>query len=264
MTRPLKRFFINTLLAPDKSKAASLTTVHLTREETHHIKNVLRMREGSVCLLFDRAGNEFLSRLEKYLPNNRCEAILLESFQKTSSENKSEKGLRLTVAQAIPQHRKMDLIVEKAAELGILGVIPLVTERTMARLAKDREEKVCARWNRIAAQTLEQSKVEVIPEISSMVSFSKLCEHFGRFDRVFIFHLNQKAELIQEALKKTKLRKSDCERILLLIGPEGGFTDHEVHRAKNFGAELVRMSSGVLKTDTAFVAAISIVQATWE
>ncbi len=253
MAKTLKRFLISGSLSDSKQKRKrEVQTVLLTREETHHLKNVLRIKEGGMCQLFDREGNEFVSRLERFLPEGSSEAKLLESIS-------SQKGnlLQLTIAQAVPQNRKMDEIARKSAELGIFKLIPLITERTVVRISKDQVKKVHERWERITEQTLKQSRLSKSPSIESLTSFGSLCSHFSEYDQIFLLHPSSDAQPIREC---SPSRKNETTRVLLMIGPEGGFSPAEVEQAKAQGAQIIKMGQGILRTDTAFVAAASFFQ----
>ncbi|OGW86189.1 MAG: hypothetical protein A3C35_07845 [Omnitrophica bacterium RIFCSPHIGHO2_02_FULL_46_11] len=254
MAKALKRFLVSgSLRTSNGNSKVEATTILLTPEETHHLKNVLRMKEGSLCLLFDRNGNEFISRIEHYLPDAHSEARLIKAVPKQKGSS-----LHLTVAQAIPQDRKMDDIVRTSAELGIFELIPMFTERTVVRMAKDQRNKVHERWERIVAQTLKQSRLSIAPAIRSITPFSELCSDFSSYDQVFLLHPSDEAKPIRDSFLKNRL--SANARILLMIGPEGGFSPKEVTQAKTGKAQIIRMGAGVLKTDTAFVAASSFFQ----
>ena len=250
MARSLKRFLVSTSLK-NQTVSDKIQTILLTPEETHHLKGVLRLKEGNLCLLFDREGNEFLSRIEHFRAG-ASEVRLLEPHVCEAA-----KKLELTVAQALPQDRKMDEIVKKAAELGIFELIPLVTERTMLRISKERFGKVRLRWERIAAQTLKQSQVKTLPQISGPISFKELCADVSSYDQSFLFHPSDVSRPIKEIDSISAPDK--INRLLMVIGPEGGFSDREVKEAQASGMKLITMGDGILKTDTAFVAGASFI-----
>ena len=255
MAKALKRFLISSSLSGlGQNQKREARTVLLTPEETHHLKNVLRIKEGSLCLLFDRDGNEFVSCLERFRSDARSEAKLIEPIL-----TERDDLLKLTVAQAIPQDRKMDLIVQKSAELGVFKLIPLVTERTVVRIAAEQVKKVHARWERIVEQTLKQSRIRRAPEIAPPTSFEELLSRFSQYDRIFLPHTSPDAKPIRESLLSNGTAGSKVAsnaQILLMIGPEGGFSPREVEESRARGAQVVRMGSGILKMDTAFVAAV--------
>ena len=250
MAKALKRFLVSSSLGDLSGKCGRETkSVLLTPKETHHLKNVLRIKEGSLCLLFDREGNEFLSCLKRFLPDQSSEAELLEPVLP------QEDGLRLTVAQAIPQDRKMDDIAEKSAEIGVFELIPLLTKHTVPRIQADKFEKIRARWKRIAEQTLKQSKLSRVPEILPLTTFSELCIRSAQYDQAFLCHPSPEAKPFREL--GFNQNQGPAHRILLAIGPEGGFSPQEVEQAKCAGMQMIKMGRGILKTDTAFVAASS-------
>lgn len=237
MERPLKRIRVSKLLK------TSDTVVSLSREEAHYIQDVLRMKKGDQLLVFDSSGNEFVAQLR-----DSGEAELLEPVINGTSKSR----MQLIVAQAIPQHRKMDKIVEQASELGVSELIPLVTEHTIVRMAKEREAKVSDRWQRIVGETLQQSRLRHRPKISPITDWFSFWNAERSFDQILMFHPGPDAKPIHECVSR-----QTSGNILVLIGPEGGFSDEEVKQAKKRGAILVKMNTGILKTDTAFVAAVS-------
>lgn len=237
--RSLKCFLVSSSLAPKS------TTVVLPREETHHLKNVLRIRKGQLCLLFDSEGHEFVSRIERFLADDRSEVSLLESVVKNTS------SLQLSVAQAIPQDRKMDEIARQAAELGVYEIIPLITERTIVRMTQDKSTKVIARWQRIAKQTLKQSRLSRPPKISQLTTLDALSQNLDSYEHVFILDTSTGTVPIK------KYSSQKINHVLLIIGPEGGFTEDELKKVEYLGAKRISLGEGILKTDTAFVAAVS-------
>lgn len=261
MARTLKRFYVSPSMKvrDDRERGGEEETVLLSQKETHYLKRVLRMKPGDPCRVFDRTGTEFLSRLDGFDSRGRCVVKLLRPMVHTKCEQ-----LLLSVAQAIPQRRKMDEIVRKAAELGVFELIPLVTERTVIRISEERGVKVIQRWIRLAAQTLQQSRIETLPQIQFMTSFQTLCAAFEKFNQIFLFHPSREAQPIRDFLTSFPHdgdgREREPDHVLLLIGPEGGFTDREVAEARMRGAKLIRMNAGIMKTDTAFVAATSLIR----
>jgi 16S rRNA (uracil1498-N3)-methyltransferase len=212
------------------------------------------MQEGAACLLFDQEGNEFSGRIKRFLPNGWCEAVLIERMSRPAGSR-----LALSVAQAIPKNRKMERVVEKSAELGISELIPIITERTAVRLSSEHKKKVNERWIRIRDQALKQSRVVRPPRIAEVTLFQDLWAVSTQYDHIFVLHPSSEAQPIG-GLVRLKDEISGAKppvRILLVIGPEGGFSQAELDQASSCRAQLIRLGSGILKTDTAFVAAAS-------
>ena len=235
----LRRFLVTSSL---KQKRAS---VFLTPKETHHLKDVLHIREGNQCLLFDPEGNECVGQVESFTENGSAEIKVLEFLS-----TKHVEAVLLSVAQAIPQDRKMDDIVRKSAELGIYELIPLTTERTIVRIKKEQLGKTAERWQRILTQAAKQSRISRLPQIKWLTSFDDLTSQFTEYDQVFMLHPSPESKPIRES--KVKAGKT-----LLMIGPEGGFSGEEASQAHEKGAQLISLGSGIMRTDTAFVAAAS-------
>ena len=224
----------------------------LAPEETHHLKHVLKIGPGDQCIISDGRGHEFLGQVGRFLNDGRSEIVLLER-----SRREEKIGVKLLVAQAIPQRGKMDSIIEKSAELGVFALIPLLTERTVVKPKDEQTQKMRSRWERIAQQTTKQAKTPRVPIVTEPAGFSTLWSDRFSFDRAFLFHPDPKAGSLQ-ALDFKQLR--DLRAVLLVIGPEGGFSEKEIQSAKKSGAEILRMGPTTLKTDTAFVAAVSFFQ----
>ncbi len=217
MTKALKRFLVSSLKDLNgSSRELERATVFLTPNETHHLRDVLRVKKGSECLLFDPEGNECVGRVESFQDDGSVEIKLVQPI------SHRENHLKLSVAQAIPQDRKMDDIVRKSAELGVHQLIPLETERTIVRMSQNQFQKVSHRWERILTQAAKQSRVSKLPHVAPLISFKDLCSQLSSYDRAFILHPALKAKPIRE------VEIDNSDHILLIIGPEGGFSDQEL------------------------------------
>jgi 16S rRNA (uracil1498-N3)-methyltransferase len=244
----LRRFLVHSSLSLTELGSGfgeRAVTVLLTPDETHHLRNVLHMKKGNECVLFDREGNECVGQIELFKEDGSAEIRLLDRISQIQ-----ENHLKLSVAQAIPQDRKMDEIVRKSAELGIYELIPLETQHTVVRMREEAFKKASERWNRILSQAAKQSRNFRLPQIKPLTSFDQLCSQFSRYDDVFLLHPSKEAKPIREC-------QVHHGSVLLAIGPEGGFSDGEVKLARAKGAQLISMGSEIMRTDTAFVAAAS-------
>ena len=249
MVRPLKRFFISQTLG-SQSKA-----VTLSESESHHLQNVLRLALGDNCLVFDAAGHEWTGSvvLDK---TKHVQIKLLTEHQK-----KSVKLYYLAIAQAIPHRGKMDGLVEKAAELGIDSIIPMITERTIVRMSAANQSKAHMRWLKIIQEARKQSHSDTLTEIVEPVDFHSVLERIQDQDAAFLFHPQAKQQ-ITEVLSglRSRLKEGAQTKITVLIGPEGGFTEGEMVKASKKGMQSVRLGESILKADTAFIAIASMFQ----
>ncbi len=239
MPRSFKRFFTSQTLD------ARLKELALAPEETHHLSHVLRLKSNDECTLFDSKGHEWRAKVIE-IKNQSARIELIEPIQEMSPSARE-----LVIAQAIPQRAKMDEMVEKAAELGVSRLIPIVTERTIVRVKVDDETRVFARWARILQEARKQSKSRIPTEISKPVAFKRLFEEVGVDELIFLFDpkADESFPDILNGLKKEKSERS----VYVFIGPEGGFTENECKFAREKGARLVKLGNNILKTDTAFV-----------
>ena len=229
--------------------------VALSRREAHHLSRVTRLAVGEVCELLDGEGRRARARVEALAPD----AVVLR--QEGRVEARPAAHARLTVAQAIPKRQVLDFIVEKAQELGVERLIPLESARTEARPDAARFGRMRARFERIAREAAKQSGNPRLVCVEEPAAFERLLARAGEFDRGWI--LTPGAELkLAEALERARAAaKEGGWKALLVIGPEGGFTQEEERAARAAGVEPARLTEHVLRADTAFVAAAGLVRA---
>jgi 16S rRNA (uracil1498-N3)-methyltransferase len=225
-------------------------TAILSGEELHHMKRVLRLRPGDRVTLFDDQGREHVGVIRSYHPREG-EVEILNSY-----EARRESPLNIALAQSLGKGDKMDWIIEKATELGVGRILPFVSLFSVPRYSSDKASARMARWSRIAVSAAKQSGRTRVPEICDLVSFEELVRHSPASDLKLIFW--ERAE--SSALHELKDRKAPLRSVLLAIGPEGGFSDEEAALASSEGFQSVRLGARILRTETAAVAAVSIVQ----
>jgi 16S rRNA (uracil1498-N3)-methyltransferase len=162
--------------------------------------------------------------------------------------------VKITLAQALPKKQKFDTVIEKATELGVEKIIPLITERTIVRLnAADYKQKK-SRWEAIAISAAKQSGRTKIPVVAAPQAFLDFLPCLKNFDLGLIFCLEPQAQPLKEILRQ----KAKQKNVLALIGPEGDFSPQETEQALNYGAIAASLGRLVLKTDTASIAVLSI------
>ncbi len=248
--RSKKRFFSSEILSSRPK------TILLDPDESHHLRHVLRLETRDHCLVFDREGNEWSGKVSGFSKSGQAEIELLNPMKRASAS-----PIELVIAQAIPQRSKMDEIVEKAAELGVHQVVPLVTERTIVRIKKEDEAKVMARWSKIVQIAQKQCHSHVPTEVVKPVSFEKFLDSIEDRSLAFIFD-----PIAENGLRETlenlrqKIKNKTSVTITALIGPEGGFSEKEFKSAVSKGIQPVLLGETLLKTDTAFVTIASAFQ----
>ena len=212
--------------------------------DAHHLKNVLRSRIGDEIELFDGSGMVYLAKITKI----EKDSIITEIISQHRSEN--EPKVKITLAQALPKGNKMDFIVEKCVELGVSKIIPMLTERTIGKAVK------FERWQKLAKEAAEQSGRAIVPSIEPLMNFAEVLKLKAQFDLFLIPWELEKERTLKSALT---IQQSNNPTILLLIGPEGGFSQKEVEAAKKAGFTSISLGKRILRTETAGMAAIAII-----
>jgi 16S rRNA (uracil1498-N3)-methyltransferase len=213
--------------------------------DARKVSLVLRLRAGDELELCDSSGRAFVARLSA--GGERVRATLIATL-----EDPPAARLELVLAQAIPKGSKMDFVVEKATELGVARILPVVTERTQGGDAV-REGKL-ERWRRLARAAAQQSGRRDVPEIEAPLAWEALCARFGEVDRALV-----PWELAPREPLRARLAEllAGARRVLVAIGPEGGLSHAEVECAVAAGAVTISLGRRILRTETAGLVACS-------
>jgi len=221
----------------------------LSAEEAHHATHVLRVKDGETVNVFDGHGHEAQAQVASITG----QSVGLKLLTQTGS---APLPCRITLAQAIPK-KNMDLIVQKATELGVTVIVPLISERTIVQL--DEDSKKVERWREIALEACKQSGNNWLPEIQAPQKARAFLESPGTFDLKVIASLQPDAKPLKTILAGAPtLQRSDAPTILVLIGPEGDFTPAELAAGKSAGCLPLSLGPLVLRADTAALYALSI------
>ncbi len=213
----------------------------------NHITRVLRLRRGDALTVFDGTGGEFGARIEEF----RKDAVVVSVEEHRALERESP--LSLTLAQGVSRGERMDWIVQKATELGVTRLVPVFTKRSVVRLDAKQAERKLQHWRAIAVAACEQCGRNRVPELAAPVDFFDVLSAGGPSTRTRLL-LSPSAELRIEDLQGVG------EGITVLIGPEGGLEDIEQEAAVAAGFKAVRLGPRVLRTETAALAALTIIQ----
>lgn len=238
----MSHFFINSAQV-----AGELLTI--VGEDVNHMKNVLRMREGERFTAADENGICY-----------RCEVEVLDKQQVTGkilekAQGDTELPARIVLFQGMPKSDKMELIVQKAVELGAFEIVPVMTKRAVVKLDAKKEVSRVKRWQSIAEGAAKQSGRMIIPHISEVKSFAQALEMAKELDISLIPYE------CARGMDGTRAIFSGIRRgmnIGIFIGPEGGFEPSEVEAAKEAGISPVTLGKRILRTETAGLTALSI------
>lgn len=210
--------------------------------DVNHIKNVLRMKRGDQVMVSDGEGMQYLCALESF-----TDGLVWFEIVDTWKENR-ELSSKLYLFQGLPKSDKMELIIQKATELGVYEVVPVVTGRTVVRLDEKKAQKKTARWNAIAESAAKQSGRSRIPRVREAMIFSEALASAGELDVLLIPY--EKAEGM-EATRQVIEGIRPGQSVGIFIGPEGGFEEAEVEQAVALGAAPVTLGRRILRTETA-------------
>lgn len=237
----MSRFYVKPESVKDKK-------IYVTGEESHHIIDVMRLGEGNLVTVFDGTGKEYEGKIAS-IANKRVSI----DISKIKVADK-KRLLSISLAQAMPKRDKMDLIVQKATELGVEEILPIESLRTVVKSKKDRRQSKIERWQKIAIEASKQCGRTELPKIQNITSFNSLLDSMAKYDYTIMPCLSVGVITLKSALKG----RNKQARVLVIIGPEGGFSEEEINRAREKGATLVTLGNLVLKSDTAAIAAVSI------
>jgi 16S rRNA (uracil1498-N3)-methyltransferase len=219
----------------------SADEVIISGDRARHL-SVLRVKTGEIITAFDGLGFKYDCKILQFNKKN----IIAKKLSKAPYSVESK--ISITLAQGIAKGEKMDFIIQKATELGVSKFIPLITERSQVKHTAKVD-----RWRKIAMSASEQSRRGKIPEISEPISFDSFMQSPNAG---IIFYEEETARHLKQALRGFK----DSKEITLLIGPEGGFSKEEVMTAVEKGLIEVSLGPRILRTETAAINAISIIQ----
>ena len=222
--------------------------LELRGKELRHLRDVLRLSAGSRVELFDGEGRAVIAVVDAI---DRAAADLTIV---SPSERATESPLAITLAIALPKGAKLDWVVEKATELGVSRVLPFTSERTIPERASYAAKR--ERWRRIAAAAAAQSGRSRCPEIEEVASFAAVLEREGAHDRAVLFWEQADGPLRVES-------SPGISRLLVVTGPEGGFSAREAEAAGGAGFEIASLGPRTLRAETAAVVAVALAQIAW-
>ncbi|MCK4860126.1 MAG: 16S rRNA (uracil(1498)-N(3))-methyltransferase [Candidatus Omnitrophica bacterium] len=233
----MSRFFV-------PSENVKQKEIFVSGKENHHLVRVMRLKAKDDVVVFDNSGKEYYGIIKKV--SSQETVIEIKKVQERKEQNKVE----ITLVQAIPKKAKIEDIIDKTTQLGIWGIIPMITERTIVRPSK--EKAYLQRWQKIALESCKQCGRAKPPYINDIVNFKDLISQNSQYDLALMPSLLGKRKGLKEiSLQKTK-------NIIFFIGPEGGWTNQEIELAEKNGVILVDLGERVLRTDTAAIAMTAI------
>ncbi len=232
-----------------ENMAAGSSRIILKGTDAHHIKDVLRLRTGDEISVCGQDGTEYL-----------CDIVSFGDGEVTARIHDmrrpaTELDAAITLYQCLPKSGKMDRIIQASVELGAAKIVPVLSERTVARPDPARIESRLSRWRAIAKSAAEQSGRSVIPQVGSPLEFPEALKDAAGCDIKLMPYENETDRKKSGEIVSSVPADSS---IAVLIGPEGGFANHEAREAKEAGFSCITLGRRILRTETAGPAILSI------
>jgi 16S rRNA (uracil1498-N3)-methyltransferase len=223
----MQRYFVN---KKDNNKFI------IDYNDFHHIKNVMRMNDNdNIEVVYN--GKVYLCKIN--INEKNIEANIIKEIES------SQDNINITIAQGLPKSDKLDYIIQKTTELGVSSIIPLKTERSIVKYDDKKENKKIERWQKIAKEASEQAKRITIPKIENIKNIQEILDL--DYDVKLLCTVNEKSMNIKHCLQN--INKND--KIIIVVGPEGGFTNEEETLLINSGFMPINLGRNILRTETA-------------
>lgn len=224
-------------------------TICVRGSDVNHICNVLRMKTGEEVQISDGNNQKYRCRISRF----EKEQVIL-TIEETIRES-TELPSRIYLFQGLPKSDKMDLIVQKAVELGVYEIIPVQNKRSVVRLDAKKAQKKTERWNTISVSAAKQSGRSIVPVVKEPMDFQKALDYAATLDVILLpYELSEGMDRTKEVIGSIAPGQS----VGIFIGPEGGFETAEVSAATEQNAKVITLGKRILRTETAGLAILSI------
>lgn len=223
-------------------------SISITGGDVNHIKNVLRMKNGEKIRVSSKSGQAYFCHISSILDDEVIAVI------DSADETGTELDNHIVLYQGLPKGDKMELIIQKAVELGVSEIVPVAMKNCVVKLDEKKAQSKCKRWQAIAESAAKQSKRTVIPQIQMPLSWKQALEEAKELDVVLVPYENERG---MEATREIFRSIPEGASIGVMIGPEGGFSPEEIAQLDK---DMHRISLGrrILRTETAGMATLSM------
>ena len=225
----------------------------LSGQELTHLVKVLRLRAGDAVTLFDNTGWEHEAVIES-LTSQQGELKILQSHP-----TGREPSLPITLAVGLTKGEKLDFVIEKSTELGVTTVIPFISDYAVPKLDREKIRKRTERWQKIAVSAAKQCGRSRVPEVRRLCSFEDLVREYRPETLKLIFWEDETEQSLGEVAEKYR----ETKNVLVVVGPEGGFSKKEMELANSQDFQSVHMGRRILRAETAALAALTLAQFLW-
>ena len=236
----MHRFFVS-------RSAISDGEIRIEGDDVKHITRVLRLGCGDTISVCDGEKTDYICTISE--TSKDCVVARIDE----QMPNKNESAICVTLYQGLPKGDKMDYIIQKCVELGVVRVVPVAMKRSVVKVSSASGKTT--RWQRIAAEAAKQCMRGIVPVVDEPMSFEAMLSETENTDLCVLPYENEHDGKLKDVLKD----KKDAKNIAIIIGPEGGFDEQEVQSAMQAGAHTVTLGPRILRCETAPVATVSAV-----
>ena len=230
--------------------------IYVNGADYNHVRNVIRLKHGDSVLISvknnlsgDLSSGNYMCELEDYTDDEAVFDITQENVADT------ELPCRVIIYQGLPKSDKLELIIQKAVELGAARIIPVAMKRSVVKLDDKKAAAKLSRWNAISESAAKQSKRSVIPQVGPVMNYKDALKQASECDICFVPYENENG-MAETRKLVSAIRPQDS--VAVFIGPEGGFEDDEIVAAKELGMHTVTLGKRILRTETAGMAFLSM------
>lgn len=234
------------LVSPGKLTDREKGSIEISGAEHHHLSRVLRLRSGDSVSVFDGAGAGFFGTIESV--GRSATSVRLDRPDRRQVEPR----FSVTLAQAIPQHERMEVVIQKTTELGVGRIVPLLTGRVPKPLSRSGGRGRLERWRRVACEAARQSGRLMVPVLSEPIAWSDFVSLPARSPRFLL----DTGAAVERDLKQAL---HGFDEALIVVGPEGGWEEDERNQAKAAGFLPLGLGPRVLRTETAGIVAVALI-----
>lgn len=223
----------------------------LSGDDAHHLRRVMRAEIGAEVILCDGTGKEYAAKVREF----HKDQVLLEIVEERKSFG--EPRVNVWIAQSLPKADKLETVIQKGTEVGVAQFLPFVSSRTIVQYDKKKEQKRLQRWRKIAKEAAEQARRGKVPEVRETVNWKQLLAYSKEAAVTIFCYEKEASRQLRDVLRSVKRPLSGS--ILIVIGPEGGFTEAEAAEAEEAGWLAAGLGRRILRTETAGLVAASCI-----
>ncbi|NDI33742.1 16S rRNA (uracil(1498)-N(3))-methyltransferase [Chengkuizengella sediminis] len=219
--------------------------VHIVDEDAFHLIKVMRAKIEDQFIVSDGETRDVLVEIEE-MTKSKVIASIIKELDRTN-----EPIINVWIAQSLPKGDKMDTIIQKNTEIGAVQFIPFISKRTIVQYDQKKTKKRMERWNKIAKEAAEQAHRNIVPQIKEISTWKELLKTIPEVDASFVFYENEDQIYLKDIINSKKTDHDTTPTFLMVIGPEGGFTEKEILLLEEAGCHIVSLGKRILRTETA-------------